>query len=72
MTQFYDQLKTAPIKAEALRQVQVDMLKGQVQLKNGQLITSAGTILLPSELPQSQDLTHPYYWASFTMVGNPW
>ncbi|MEQ8757255.1 MAG: CHAT domain-containing protein [Coleofasciculus sp. G1-WW12-02] len=72
MTQFYNHLKTAPIKAEALRQVQIDMLKGQVQLKNGQLITSAGTILLPSELPQSQDFTHPYYWASFTMVGNPW
>ncbi|MEQ9552422.1 MAG: CHAT domain-containing protein [Coleofasciculus sp. G3-WIS-01] len=72
MTQFYDHLKTAPIKAEALRQVQIDMLKGQVQLTNGQLITSAGTILLPSELPQSQDFTHPYYWASFTMVGNPW
>ncbi|MEQ9232977.1 CHAT domain-containing protein [Coleofasciculus sp. E2-BRE-01] len=72
MTQFYDQLKTAPIKAEALRQVQIDMLKGKTKLENGQLITSAGTILLPSELPQSQDLTHPYYWASFTMVGNPW
>ncbi|MFP5273749.1 CHAT domain-containing protein [Coleofasciculus sp.] len=72
MTQFYNHLKTAPIKAEALRQVQIDMLKGQVQLTNGQLITSAGTILLPSELPQSQDFTHPYYWASFTMVGNPW
>ncbi|MEQ9671623.1 CHAT domain-containing protein [Coleofasciculus sp. G2-EDA-02] len=72
MTQFYNHLKTAPIKAEALRQVQIDMLKGQVQLINGQLITSAGTILLPSELPQSQDFTHPYYWASFTMVGNPW
>ncbi len=72
MTQFYDQLKTAPIKAEALRQVQIDMLKGQTKLENGQLITSAGTILLPSELPQSQDLTHPYYWASFTVVGNPW
>ncbi|MEQ9626003.1 CHAT domain-containing protein [Coleofasciculus chthonoplastes] len=72
MTQFYDQLKTAPIKAEALRQVQIDMLKGKIKLENGQLITSAGTILLPSELPQSQDLTHPYYWASFTMVGNPW
>ncbi len=72
MTQFYDQLKTAPIKAEALRQVQIDMLKGQTKLENGQLNTSMGTILLPSELPQSQDFTHPYYWASFTMVGNPW
>ncbi|MEQ8999353.1 MAG: CHAT domain-containing protein [Coleofasciculus sp. B1-GNL1-01] len=72
MTQFYDHLRTAPIKAEALRQVQIDMLKGQTKLENGQLITSAGTILLPSELPQSQDLTHPYYWASFTVVGNPW
>jgi CHAT domain-containing protein len=74
MTQFYEQLKTAPIKAEALRQTQLAMLSGQVQLENGQLRTVGGTITLPPELKQlkNRQLTHPYYWAAFTLVGSPW
>jgi len=38
-------------------------------------------LVLPAESVESVDededgdnvkLTHPYYWAAFTMVGNPW
>ena len=74
MTTFYQQLKTAPIKAEALRQAQLAMIKGEVQLENGQLVTPGGDIPLPPELLQVGDtkLTHPYYWSAFTMIGNPW
>jgi CHAT domain-containing protein len=74
MTEFYEQLKQAPIKAEALRQAQLAMLKGEVRLQGGQLVTSRGGFPLPSELAQLRDrnLTHPYYWSSFTMIGNPW
>jgi CHAT domain-containing protein len=74
MTQFYEQLKQAPIKAEALRQAQLAMLKGEVRLQGGMLITSQGSFPLPPELSQLRDrnFTHPYYWSGFTMVGNPW
>jgi CHAT domain-containing protein len=74
MTQFYEQLKEAPIKAEALRQAQVAMLKGETRLQGGKLVTSRGSFPLPPELVQLKDtdLTHPYYWSSFTMIGNPW
>ncbi|HEY9653514.1 MAG TPA: CHAT domain-containing protein [Coleofasciculaceae cyanobacterium] len=74
MTNFYEELQTAPIKAEALRQAQLAMLSGQVQLKDGQLIAPSGVISLPPELGKSEQkqLTHPYYWAAFTLVGNPW
>ncbi len=75
MTEFYKNLRTAPIKAEALRLAQVAMLRKQVSLKNGQLLTSARGVNLPSESPeatQNKTLQHPYYWAAFTMIGNPW
>ncbi len=74
MTKFYEQLHTAPIKAEAVRQAQVAMLSGQVKIENGQLYTPSGTFPLPPELAQLNkgQLTHPYYWAAFTLIGSPW
>jgi len=74
MTTFYGQLQEAPIKAEALRRAQVAMLKGEVRLEAGQLVTPDGQFPLPPELVQLGDrqLTHPFYWSGFTMIGNPW
>ncbi|MEW6497018.1 MAG: CHAT domain-containing protein [Cyanobacteriota bacterium] len=74
MSEFYQHLKRAPIKAEALREAQIAMLKGQVRLTGGQLHTSRRTISLPPELAAlgNKDLSSPYYWAAFTMVGSPW
>jgi CHAT domain-containing protein len=74
MTQFYEILKKSPVKAEALRQTQLAMLKGEVRLQGGKVVTSGGSFPLPPQLAQltNKDLTHPYYWSAFTMVGNPW
>lgn len=74
MAEFYQQLKTAPIKAEALREAQIELIKGQVYIKEGQLHTPKETIPLPPELAklQNEDFSAPYYWAAFTMVGSPW
>ena len=73
MTKFYQNLKTAPIKAEALRQAQVAMLKGQIYVKDGQVqgLGVVGNLPLPAD-SADESLMHPYYWAGFTMVGNPW
>ncbi|MEH1789146.1 MAG: CHAT domain-containing protein [Nostoc sp.] len=73
MTKFYENLKTAPIKAEALREAQVAMAKGQIYVKDGQVqgLGVVGNLPLPAD-SADESLTHPYYWAGFTMVGNPW
>ncbi|NER36127.1 MAG: CHAT domain-containing protein [Oscillatoria sp. SIO1A7] len=74
MSEFYQQLQTAPIKAEALGQTQRSMIRGEVKIEGGTLVGSFGTISLPPELTAigNADLSHPYYWAAFTMVGSPW
>ncbi|MEH2280626.1 MAG: CHAT domain-containing protein [Nostoc sp.] len=73
MTKFYQNLKTSPIKAEALRQAQVAMAKGQIYVKDGQVqgLGVVGNLPLPAD-SADESLMHPYYWAGFTMVGNPW
>ncbi|EDX77487.1 haemagglutination activity domain protein [Coleofasciculus chthonoplastes PCC 7420] len=74
MTEFYRQLETAPIKSEALRQAQLAMIRGEVRLENGQLLGSGESIALPPELAEigDKDLSHPYFWSAFTMIGSPW
>ena len=74
MTQFYTSLQTEPIKAEALRQAQLAMIRGDIQVENGQLLWSGGALPLPDDLAQidSSLFSHPYFWASFTTIGSPW
>jgi CHAT domain-containing protein len=78
MGEFYRQL-TLPeitIKAEALRQAQLALLRGQVYLDNGELrgIPQLEGTSLPPALARAgkQEFTHPYYWSGFTMIGSPW
>ncbi len=76
MTQFYQQLQSeaAPIRAEALKQAQLAMLSGQVKIEDDRLKVPGWKdgLLLPPEIADSKDLSHPSYWSGFTVVGNPW
>ncbi|MDJ0702317.1 MAG: CHAT domain-containing protein [Leptolyngbyaceae cyanobacterium MO_188.B28] len=86
MAEFYNQLNTAPIKAEALRQAQLAMLRREVRIADGRLHWSNGDIELLAGLEGDLmqefeealagfgdvDLSHPYYWSAFTLVGSPW
>ena len=77
MTSFYESLREAPIKAEALREAQLAMLKGEVTLSGGQINTPRGSFPLRSDVAETlqnvpTDLTHPYAWSAFTMIGSPW
>jgi CHAT domain-containing protein len=78
MSEFYRYLRTAPIKAEALQQAQIAMIKGNIRIEQGQLIINQTPnqikIALPPELANLNlnNLSHPYYWSAFTMIGSPW
>ncbi|WP_204106317.1 MULTISPECIES: CHAT domain-containing protein [Spirulina sp. CCY15215] len=73
MSEFYQQLRTAPIKTEALRQAQLAMIRGDIRLEGATLVNSGGAIELPSDLPFARvNLAHPYYWSAFVAIGSPW
>lgn len=79
MSEFYRQLKggengRSPIKAEALRQAQIAMIRGEVTFEDGALRTDRGNFSLPDRLADVavDNLSHPYFWAAFTAIGSPW
>ncbi len=74
MRQFYADLKQAPIKAEALRQAQMAMLTGRAKLTRNDPIQQQLQVSLPPEVAafENEALSHPYYWAAFTVIGSPW
>ncbi len=76
MTEFYSNLNDTKIKAEALRRAQIIMLRGEVEIIDGFLLSlsTRGGLPLPPELAgiQNTDLSHPYYWSGFTLIGSPW
>ncbi|MEB3282785.1 MAG: CHAT domain-containing protein [Lyngbya sp.] len=78
MKEFYQHLVQAPIRAEALRQAQISMLRGEIKFEgNRLLLPNQEEIMINPKVTEDAednvlDLSHPYYWAAFTMIGNPW
>ena len=75
MIEFYRNLKSSSIKAEALRKAQLALLRGKVEVETGLLHSTRGDSSVSNTLAlrlKTEDLSHPYYWASFTMIGSPW
>ncbi|MEQ9481495.1 CHAT domain-containing protein, partial [Coleofasciculus sp. F4-SAH-05] len=77
MSEFYTHLGETQIKAEALRQAQLSMLRGDVVIEGGQLRGEGvpDNLMLPPELAETLDkvdLSNPYYWSAFTLIGSPW
>jgi CHAT domain-containing protein len=80
MADFYGQLDRGTTKAEALRQSQLNMLRGDISLKEDQLnfpdrdldLTETVFANNQSQTEEAFRFTHPYYWSAFTIVGSPW
>ena len=72
MNEFYQHLNMTANKAEALRQAQLAMIRGKVQVEQGQLRGSDQEPLpLPDKLAISNvNFSHPYFWSSFILIGN--
>lgn len=74
MTEFYQELRRSPIKAEALRQAQLDLLQGNEQWVETLRQDARSNPAFSTDLSEitTDQLRHPYYWSAFTIIGSPW
>jgi CHAT domain-containing protein len=81
MSEFHRQLQKQRIKVEALRQAQLAMIQGAVGIdqEGKNLIIDSDGLSIPLEKiavssteAKQLNLKHPFFWASFTMIGSPW
>jgi filamentous hemagglutinin family protein len=71
MINFYKAFPDALSKATALRKAQMDLIKGKVKIVNNQIVGVEG--LAAIALPKGTgnvDISHPFFWSSFILVGN--
>ncbi|NJL22118.1 MAG: hypothetical protein HC895_16960 [Leptolyngbyaceae cyanobacterium SM1_3_5] len=57
-----------------MRQTQLALLQNQLHFSSATIQQAMRGIELPQRVEESiaGDLSHPYYWAGFTLIGNPW
>ncbi|MBP0021757.1 MAG: CHAT domain-containing protein [Cyanobacteria bacterium SBLK] len=74
MLNFYDRLQQSSLKAEALRQAQLSLIRGDTRFEGGELVLNGDRVPLTPELAALGDraFIHPYYWSGFALIGNPW
>jgi CHAT domain-containing protein len=71
MIRFYSGLPTAPTKAIALQEAQLTLLRGEIMIENNQIRGIKGFPRIPFLInAKGIDLKHPYFWSSFTLIGN--
>jgi len=83
MGEFYNQLNHNHSRTQALRQAQLAMLRGEIgNIEYNQLNLSNRSVALSPDLAEQilvntsdskpLDLSHPFYWSAFTLIGSPW
>jgi CHAT domain-containing protein/uncharacterized protein YkwD len=73
MIDFYRNLERSPTKIAAFRQTQLAMIKGNLRIESGDIIFPNQTKVQlsgPAIKALSLPLSHPYYWAGHTVIGN--
>lgn len=70
MSEFYHQIPQSLTKAEALRQAQLNLLRDTAQTVDiSRLQKNLGVI---ETVQTDASLSHPFYWAGFSMISSPW
>ncbi len=64
MAGFYGHLKAGMTKGEALRQAQLDLIRQPIKVESRTLFGLWSRSV-------ARDVSHPYYWAAFQLIG-PW
>jgi CHAT domain-containing protein len=78
MTNFYSHLKQSTTKASAFQQAQRGLIRGEMEVNNDNIridTVNIPTASLPPKMRENlrtKNLSHPYYWSAFTLIGNPW
>ncbi len=71
MLSFYNYYPTAKSKAIAIQQAQLDLLEGRVTIEAGKIKGIGNLPAIPlNDFYGDINLKHPYFWASFILVGN--
>jgi CHAT domain-containing protein len=72
MLSFYSRYAQTKSKAIALQQAQLALLNEEVTVESGKImgIPKLDTVSLDEGSSVSLDLSHPFYWSSFLLVGN--
>jgi CHAT domain-containing protein len=68
MNTFYTALKQGKTPAAAIQQTQQDFISGRVTSQDVQQLRASGGRYVEGGIPI--DLTHPFYWAPFILIGN--
>jgi CHAT domain-containing protein len=71
MQSLYANLKAGMPKAEALRQAQLTLIRGQKE-SDSQVARSGGLAILPKgkSTPIATTFSDPFYWAPFILIGD--
>ncbi|MBE9070405.1 CHAT domain-containing protein [Leptolyngbya cf. ectocarpi LEGE 11479] len=67
MSEFYHQIPKTATKAGALRQAQLNLLRGNTEAIDLSRLPKTANAVQPAD-----DLSHPFYWAGFSMISSPW
>jgi len=66
MVAYYKRLESGEGRSEALRQVQLEMLRGTQQSEDGK----NRSLQVEKTSRANQRRSHPFYWASFIPIGD--
>ena len=67
---------TVATKSEALQRAQLTLLENRVEINDQHQLVLPDGQMIPLPVAPARDgypdLSHPYFWSSFTVIGSPW